>query len=182
MRQRHRAVAGKIDAISRLVRQGRAEGDIILEHEEDDLIYDFSDRLPRYARRRTHVTIELELYDYELDFLDEAEEPTSRAQRAEAAYQAFAAPKKQVCKCPEVYACPLHNWQHKDFGNPAVVLPPEPPDYRGAVDRLVRIIKVIEKAEATKWSVGRLVAIIRVIERAWAMDDSSKRFKMLELD
>lgn len=177
VRQRHQATANRIDAISRLVRQDRASGNIEIECEEE---FEFVaiDPYRSRNRRRTHVTIELELYDYELEFLEEIIE-TSDEIEARARDKFGFVPR---CKCPDRLACPLHNWQHLDFGNPAVVLPPPAPDYLGAVDRLVRIVKVIEKAEATKWSVVTLVKIIGVIQRAWAMDDSSKRFKMLELD
>jgi hypothetical protein len=63
---------------------------------------------------------------------------------------------------------------------------PQPPDPQQAVTKLVTILRVIdrvrERAEKTELCWRIFVDIVRVIERAWAMDDTSKRFRLLELD
>lgn len=151
----------------------------------DSTFYDPIDFRP-HRDLTERVSIELEVRANRYDWAEEirmAEEPRSRAERAERAYQQFAAPKqKSACRCPETFACPLHNWQHKDFGNPSVVLAPEQPDHAGAVRILVEIVKAIARAKAYESAIETLVKIIHVVQRGWAMDDTSKRFGMLELD
>lgn len=164
-----RLTSTDLRVLAMMLDKGLADGYLEVEHEFED---DYGVLDIGYRRRRgTHerVTIDLQV------------DPKWRGiSDAEVKYHDFAAPKMKICKCPDTSACPLHNWQHEDFGKTIFVEPK--PDYQGAVNTLVNIIKAIQKAQKVEQNWDLFLRIVKCAVRVWTMDDSSKRFAALELD
>lgn len=191
---RARVSAGQLRALANMIDSGLANGYIEVEYNEDD---DFDSvvalsegRAFRIQRRhRAYLDLEFDRLHLHEPILNDVPyqgvmSRRDRMEEAEARYQEFAKPKSK-CTCAVKHLtdndCAIHNWQHRDFGKPIVSEPPAP-DYQGAVNTLVNIIKVIQKAQKLEQNWDLFSKIVKTVVRAWTMDDSSKRFAALELD
>lgn len=170
-----KASGAKLDAISRLLRSGMADGSIYIERDYDfDPCFDIEAGPWKSSRRnRTRITIEIDLYGTEMDFLDEIVYDPIPARPS------IPTPTMSTLAAAKLWI------ESRDISPTELEITPE----KRAVEKLVKILTIVEEIRAMRrqhekaavcWNI--FAEIVKTIQKAWVMDDTSKRFRMLELD